>query len=84
MKGFGGKTRLKLSKSDSYQNNQRLLRHEYECEERNKLDKEDGNAGRTKSMIETPRGSWASRSVQLGTRHLFEENLYLLILTFLF
>ena len=51
--------------------------HEYECEERNRLDKEDGNAGRAKSMIETPRGSWASRSVQLGTRHLFEENLYL-------
>ena len=60
LKGFGGRSKQKAQRTESFA--QRLHRHEYEVDERSKGEKDDGKNGMlNKGMVETPRGSWASR-----------------------
>lgn len=62
MKGFGGKSKQKAQRTDSIA--QRLHKHEYEVDERSKNEQENvKNSALAKGMVETPRGSWASRYI---------------------
>ena len=58
MKGFGNKSRQKALRTESFA--QRLHKHEYEADDRSKAEQDQKNAVNDK-IVETPRGSWASR-----------------------